>query len=116
MNNKILLEKMKQIQSLTEFVIVSCENKPVKLINKSLAKPRKQHPVSKLIRELIDRGFFRLGKTDTEVVKTLKQQALHVRRGSVATALMRLVRNCSLVREGDGQKNNPWKYRVNVEK
>jgi hypothetical protein len=62
------------------------------------------------LKKLIEEGFFDTSKTDLEVMMILKKKALTFSRQDIATPMRRLVLQERLRREGDGTKENPWRY------
>lgn len=66
---------------------------------------------TKPIEDLIDSGFFDSLKTDVQATAALKKKAQFFERSDIAVTLMRFVKKNVLEREGNGTKNDPWKYK-----
>ena len=118
MNEKNLVEKVRLIKDLADSIIREHEGHAsnIKVASRvGFEKSKKKTDVTGSIKGLLGQDFFNQGKTDTDVIQRLKKQALNVKRGSISVALMRLVRQGLLIREGDGKKKNPWRYKTKTQ-
>lgn len=64
-------------------------------------------PITKLVEE----GFFDQPKTYLEVIAVLRKKGLTFTKGNITTPLRRKVVQGLLERDGEGTKDNPWRYK-----
>lgn len=112
MNKAELIKKLYQIKKFAEECLKDLGGE--KIILPKIVKIKKKTKgigPTKSIEELIEKGFFDVGKRDLDVLKELKKRALICKRKDAATVLRRFVRKNKLSREGEGRKGSSWKYK-----
>jgi len=120
MNNQESIKIVNKIEDLLSELKKQLEipiDKNVVLSKITREKDKKQRDYlggpARQINGLIADGFFDNYKTVNELWKEFKKKALNYNKSVIAVSLMRAVKKKLLIRDGEGNIKNPWKYKIN---